>query len=227
MGMQHWQVTVDMVGVELTPDELDRLLDDLAPHRAAVAASPGRVSATMSAPGYETSDAAANAVGYMRSALRRGDVVAVEVLTEAEADARLAQPAFPELVGIAEIANLLGVSRQRASELQTRDGFPAPVAVLRSGPVWRKGDLTSFAATWERKPGRPPSQWQVIGVDDIQWAGKYPTKAAATLKARNILRTGGGGELTVRDKDGRIFSTDTIAGENPTAPRRYLFVQPA
>lgn len=86
---------------------------------------------------------------------RFGTVIGLEVITTAEADRRLEQPAFPPLAGIREVAELLGVSRQRASELQTRPGFPAPVAVLASGPVWRVGDLSSFAETWERKPGRP------------------------------------------------------------------------
>lgn len=84
-----------------------------------------------------------------------GTVTNVEALTEAELDHRLAQPAFPELVGVAEIADMLGVTRQRASALQTRQGFPHPVAVLRSGPVWRKGDLSTFVEQWTRAPGRP------------------------------------------------------------------------
>lgn len=84
-----------------------------------------------------------------------GAVVAVEVLTEADLDRQLAEPAFPELVGVAEVAEMLGVTRQRASALQTRSGFPTPVAVLRSGPVWRRGDLSTFAEEWTRQPGRP------------------------------------------------------------------------
>jgi predicted DNA-binding transcriptional regulator AlpA len=42
-----------------------------------------------------------------------------------------------DLVGIAEIASKLGVSRQRASQLSTSKGFPAPAARLGMGPVWR------------------------------------------------------------------------------------------
>lgn len=41
-----------------------------------------------------------------------------------------------ELVGIAEIGELLGVSRQRVTQLAKRDDFPAPIARLRMGPVW-------------------------------------------------------------------------------------------
>lgn len=86
-----------------------------------------------------------------------GDVIAVEVMTTDEQDRRLAVPA-PEYVGIAEIAELLGVSRQRVDQLQSRQDFPAPVARLAAGPVWRKGDLSTFADGWQRKAGRPPKE---------------------------------------------------------------------
>jgi hypothetical protein len=60
-----------------------------------------------------------------------------------------------EFAGVAELAKIFGVSRQRMSELRTRRDFPAPVAELASGPVWRVANLTRFLETWERRPGRP------------------------------------------------------------------------
>jgi hypothetical protein len=60
-----------------------------------------------------------------------------------------------ELVGVTELAEMLGVTRQRASELRTRPGFPAPIADLASGPVWKSSSLRRFVDTWERRPGRP------------------------------------------------------------------------
>lgn len=98
--------------------------------------------------------AAATALEWVRD-LAPGDPVALEVLTVDEADRRLTEPAFPELGGVSEVARLLGVSRQRASKLQGHRDFPAPVARLTTGPVWRMADLTRFAAEWERRPGRP------------------------------------------------------------------------
>lgn len=46
-----------------------------------------------------------------------------------------------ELVGTSEIADLLGVSRQRVQQLASRPGFPEPVAVLSAGTIWRKADI--------------------------------------------------------------------------------------
>ena len=82
-----------------------------------------------------------------------GRVIAVEVMTTEEADRRLVEQA--PLVGISEIAGMLDISRQRVSTLSRRNDFPAPLARLASGPVWRMGDLSTFAAGWRRSPGRP------------------------------------------------------------------------
>ena len=52
----------------------------------------------------------------------------------------------PELMGAAEIGRLLGVSRQRVQQLVKRDGFPAPVAVLDMGKIWKAEDIRTWAA---------------------------------------------------------------------------------
>lgn len=62
---------------------------------------------------------------------------------------------FPKLAGLAEIAGLAGVSRQRASQIAAHPDFPKPVDRLAMGPVWRESDVEKFLAV-ERKPGRRP-----------------------------------------------------------------------
>jgi hypothetical protein len=57
-------------------------------------------------------------------------------------------------VGTAEVAEFLGVSKQRVSELRSADRMPAPVAELRSGPVWAVSSLQRFVDGWDRRPGR-------------------------------------------------------------------------
>jgi hypothetical protein len=83
-------------------------------------------------------------------------VVRADVMTYEEQDRELATPNFPELVGVSEVAELLNVSRQRASALAKSSGFPAPVAVLAAGPVWTRPSLNRFVDEWPRKNGRPP-----------------------------------------------------------------------
>jgi prophage regulatory protein len=54
------------------------------------------------------------------------------------------------LLGNAELGKLLGVSRQRVSQLVTKDDFPAPRAVLIMGSVWTLDDV----AVWADRSGR-------------------------------------------------------------------------
>ena len=63
----------------------------------------------------------------------------------------------PELVGVSEVAEVLGVSRQRVNELDrlaqrptTRNPFPEPIARLRAGPVWDKRDVDA----WQERRSR-------------------------------------------------------------------------
>jgi hypothetical protein len=60
-----------------------------------------------------------------------------------------------EYAGVSELASTLGVSRQRVSELRAREDFPAPIAELAAGPVWKMSTLRRFVNSWDRKPGRP------------------------------------------------------------------------
>ena len=58
---------------------------------------------------------------------------------------------MPEhLMGVAEIAELLDVSRQRVTQLAKSAAFPAPYDVLAMGPVWLKTDIER----WAREAGR-------------------------------------------------------------------------
>ena len=60
------------------------------------------------------------------------------------------------LVGLSEIASMLGVTRQRASQLvRDYDDFPPPVAELAAGRVWETATVEAWAkAHPERPPGR-------------------------------------------------------------------------
>jgi hypothetical protein len=55
------------------------------------------------------------------------------------------------LLGNAELGMLLGVSRQRVSQLVTRDDFPAPRAVLIMGSIWALDDVIGWAERSGRK----------------------------------------------------------------------------
>jgi hypothetical protein len=96
-------------------------------------------------------DRACRAAGVTHEGVAR-----VVILTPRMAELELA-PTPESYLGAAEVAASLGVGRQRLAELRLRDDFPAPVAELASGPVWRGSTLLRFVATWDRRPGRRPS----------------------------------------------------------------------
>ncbi|GAA2894083.1 hypothetical protein Acy02nite_55560 [Actinoplanes cyaneus] len=65
-------------------------------------------------------------------------------MTDAAADS--------SLMGAREIAVRMGLSRQRIQQLAERPDFPAPVASLRMGRVWRTTEIESWLRTY-RDPG--------------------------------------------------------------------------
>lgn len=92
--------------------------------------------------------------GTIKVNLTHGGIARVDVMTDDYLERELSQE--PEAyAGVSEVAKLLGVSRQRVFELRTRGDFPAPVADLAAGPVWRLSTLKRFISEWPRKPGRP------------------------------------------------------------------------
>lgn len=55
------------------------------------------------------------------------------------------------LMGLTEIAEMLGMTRQGVDKLIRRDGsFPPPVAVLTAARVWETADVER----WARETGR-------------------------------------------------------------------------
>lgn len=54
------------------------------------------------------------------------------------------------LVGVAEIADMLRVTRQRVQQITKQPGFPEPDAVLSAGKIWRR----ELVEAWAKKAGR-------------------------------------------------------------------------
>lgn len=59
---------------------------------------------------------------------------------------------IPDLVGITELAELLGVSNQLVTLLVRAKGFPAPVAELNAGPVWTLKSVNRFILKAQANP---------------------------------------------------------------------------
>jgi predicted DNA-binding transcriptional regulator AlpA len=60
-------------------------------------------------------------------------------------------PSKLDLVGLTEIAQMLGLSRQRVDQIVRADAnFPEPVAVITAGRIWRRRDVEC----WVRRTRR-------------------------------------------------------------------------
>lgn len=162
-----WTVTFETAGHEPTELEaaLGEFLDLLVDRGGAVSGSAigDRYGATFSIEEAVATAPDAVAFGYEiftsyaeKSGLPAWPVVRAEALTFEELDRDLETRNLPELVGVSEIAELLDVTRQRASALAKRPDFPSPIASLASGPVWTRPSLNRFVDEWPRKEGRPP-----------------------------------------------------------------------
>jgi len=63
-----------------------------------------------------------------------------------------------EFVGAAEIGTMLGVGRQRVSQLTARPDFPRPYQALAMGKIWRRDAVEQWqSARAARLDGRAHS----------------------------------------------------------------------
>ncbi len=61
-----------------------------------------------------------------------------------------------EVLRAGEVAELLGISRQRFYQLiAEHNDFPPPVEQTGRGKLWGRPEVEAWAASWSRRPGRP------------------------------------------------------------------------
>ena len=164
MTTSDWVITFTF-DVDPTMETMDEWESVLEGFGASVARIPGRgVDVTMYAPGeMDMPDALVKVVREAGHAMRVPAPVGIEIVTEREQARRAAAPTMPELMSAAEIADELGVRRQRVHQLRATPAFPAPPAELRGGAVWDAAAVRKFAESWEREPGRPRTKAAVAG----------------------------------------------------------------
>lgn len=122
-------------------------------------------------------------------------LVAAELKPWQELEADLDRSNTPDLVGVAELAEILRVSRQRVSELAATSQFPRPLAALKAGPVWERSSIGHFVDTWRRTPGRPPGRkaaGEALGGRGIGRGGEAADEQARTA---DIGRAAGKGRV--------------------------------
>lgn len=69
---------------------------------------------------------------------------------------------------------------------------------------------------------RPDGQGEVVSEDHQRASAVTPTQAEAIDRGRGIVGNAGGGELVIKNRNGQIRDTDTVAPghESPTRDRK-------
>lgn len=70
-------------------------------------------------------------------AIARDDVLTVEVV--------------PQVVGVAEAAEIMGWDKRRVITYIDRGSFPEPLTALASGRIWLREDIERFAGEWHAR----------------------------------------------------------------------------
>ena len=150
-----WAITL-MYDLDPDMDTMDSWEDQLQDLDALVARIPGRgIEVIAHVPDHLSMADALNKVTDRVSSVAHAMPVGMEIVTQFEHDRRAEAATMPELMSAAEIAEALGISRQRVHQLRGTASFPAPLADLRGGAVWDAAAIRKFDQEWTRRPGRP------------------------------------------------------------------------
>lgn len=160
-----WSIEISRLADENDTTAIDErsievLANEIHEHAGVVSWGDHTYSVRLSVEVPEVGKAVDVAVGISHEAVSKAGLptwpIASVLAQSPEAlDHDLSTPLYPAIVGVTELAEMLGVSKQRASELARSSSFPAPFTELASGPVWIEANVRHFCETWERKPGRP------------------------------------------------------------------------
>lgn len=153
-------MTIDWHAAITTTDQLteaaaEAVMEALAERGPAITLDTDSATVSLTAHGDTAQAALADALTAITSAGLDGDPVSVTVQTYEALDRELAQPLFPEVVGYAEIAEIAGVTRQRARQFAEYDSFPAPVIQTAQGPLYSRAAAARWVETRPTRPGRP------------------------------------------------------------------------
>jgi hypothetical protein len=70
-------------------------------------------------------------------------------------DVTLTVEMVPQIVGVAEAAEIMGWDKRRVVTYIDRAQFPEPLTSLASGRIWLREDVEDFAAEWRLRHPRP------------------------------------------------------------------------
>jgi hypothetical protein len=70
-------------------------------------------------------------------------------------DVTLTLEVVPQIVGVAEAAEIMGWDKRRVVTYLDRGQFPEPLTSLASGRIWLREDIERFVDEWRERHPRP------------------------------------------------------------------------
>ncbi|MFF8994438.1 hypothetical protein ACF09H_31850 [Streptomyces sp. NPDC014983] len=173
-------------------------------------------------------DAVNRAIEYAQAAamtqgITPDTVVGAEVVTEAELDRRNAQPAVPELAGVTEAAEIVGVTTARIAQLEGRLRKYL-VQELSAGPVYLADGVRTYAATEHNATrgarisdlGLSPAERAVLKLlhamaDNLPWSPGAPAEHSAD-RALHVEQIIDRGRVRVHPRPGGDLDLEAVLG---------------
>lgn len=160
--MTSWHVDVDFTSRKPFDSETAfDLIENLTEWSGAVSTSPDNNGGVISifVDGATVLEATSKASDIVKGAAEKLwgniEIVGLDVMTEEAFDAASSEPIFPEVVSYAEIAELAGVSRQRARQFTVLKDFPHAVIQTAQGPLMEKNAVVNWISRRNPTRGRP------------------------------------------------------------------------
>lgn len=153
---QAWSVRIE--GRPAKPVDPEDVLDRLMPYHPALSFGAGVLSVMTTLEADDNNPAAAllQAIADLKRAVPSPiDIELAEVMTVERQDQELERSNAPELVGIAEVAQMAGTSRQRAFQMTANRGFPVSLLELASGRLWSRPAIAAYLE--EHRGARKPA----------------------------------------------------------------------
>ncbi|WND60076.1 hypothetical protein QQA43_30995 (plasmid) [Mycolicibacterium vanbaalenii] len=155
-----WTTQLTYTADGLTAEDTEELAGTLAGADIAYADDRLQIQFEVDAAGLD--DAANTALRTAAAATGLLKPTRLQILPTKDFQNQALQPVSLDLIGITEIAEELGVSRQRAAKLTKAADFPKHVAHPASGRVYTRASVREFHRRWKatRNPrgGRPRRQ---------------------------------------------------------------------
>ncbi len=155
MHSDSWAVTVHWSAPRFDEAEAISLIEQLADLRPAIVIGDAEVDPqasldvsllmTVRVPGRPLRRAIATALRRVEAATGV-KAAGVEAMTRAEEVRRYERSVLPHVIGVADVAEILDVSIERAAVMAEREDFPSAVLTNEAGKFWFHGQVEE----WEK-----------------------------------------------------------------------------